>query len=71
MVLLGGIQTLAGPLVGASVFTWLQDTVARQTDYWRALLGFTILVLVLAFPQGIAGFVRDRFMPERDAGGVR
>ena len=71
MVLLGGIQTLAGPLVGASVFTWLQDTVARQTDYWRALLGFTILVLVLAFPQGIAGFVRDRFMPERDTGGVR
>jgi branched-chain amino acid transport system permease protein len=71
MVLLGGIQTLAGPLVGASVFTWLQDTVARQTDYWRALLGFTILVLVLAFPQGIAGFVRDRFMPERDAGGAR
>jgi branched-chain amino acid transport system permease protein len=71
MVLLGGIQTLAGPLVGASAFTWLQDTVARQTDYWRALLGFTILVLVLAFPQGIAGFVRDRMMPERDAGGAR
>lgn len=71
MVLLGGIQTLAGPLVGASVFTWLHDTVARQTDYWRALLGFTILVLVLAFPQGIAGFVRDRMMPERDAGGAR
>ena len=71
MVLLGGIQTLAGPLVGASTFTWLHDTVARQTDYWRALLGFTILVLVLAFPQGIAGFVRDRMMPERDAGGTR
>ena len=71
MVLLGGIQTLAGPLVGASAFTWLQDTVARQTDYWRALLGFIILALVLAFPQGIAGFVRDRLMPERDAGGAR
>jgi branched-chain amino acid transport system permease protein len=61
MVLLGGIQTLAGPLVGAAVFTWLQDTVARQTDYWQALLGAAILVLVVAFPQGIAGFVRDRF----------
>ncbi len=66
MVLMGGIQTLAGPLVGASAFTWLHDTVARQTDYWRAMLGFTILVLVLAFPQGIAGFIRDRFMPERN-----
>jgi len=61
MVLLGGIQTLGGPIVGAAVFTWLQDTVARQTDYWQALLGAAILLLVIAFPQGIAGFVRDRF----------
>ncbi len=56
MVLLGGVQTLAGPVVGAVSFTWLQDTVARSTDYWRALLGGIILLLVLAFPQGIAGF---------------
>jgi branched-chain amino acid transport system permease protein len=61
MVLLGGLQTLAGPIVGAAVFTWLQDTVARQTDYWQALLGFAILLLVIAFPQGIVGFVRERF----------
>ena len=39
MVLLGGVQTLSGPVVGAAVFTWLQDTIARNTDYWRALLG--------------------------------
>lgn len=57
MVLLGGLQTLAGPLVGAVTFTWLQDVVARNTDYWRAVLGGIILVLVLVFPQGIAGFV--------------
>lgn len=58
MVLLGGIQTLSGPLVGAVTFTWLQDAVARNTDYWRAMLGGIILVLVLAFPMGIAGFIR-------------
>ena len=61
MVLLGGLQTLAGPLVGAVSFTWLQDTVARSTDYWRALLGGIILLLVLVFPQGIAGFVGQLF----------
>jgi branched-chain amino acid transport system permease protein len=55
MVLLGGIQTLTGPIVGASVFALLQDTVMRQTEYWRALLGAIILLLVLAFPQGIVG----------------
>jgi len=56
MVLLGGVQTLTGPVVGAVSFTWLQDSVARSTDYWRALLGGIVLLLVLAFPQGIAGF---------------
>ncbi|MPM95488.1 hypothetical protein SDC9_142642 [bioreactor metagenome] len=58
MVLLGGVQTLAGPVVGAAAFTWLHDTVARNTDYWRALLGVIMLVLVLLFPQGIAGFAQ-------------
>jgi branched-chain amino acid transport system permease protein len=55
MVLLGGIETLNGPIVGATAFTVLQDLVMRQTDYWRALLGGIILLLVLVFPQGIAG----------------
>lgn len=58
MVLLGGVQTLAGPVVGAAAFTWLHDTVARNTEYWRALLGATMLVLVLLFPQGIAGYAQ-------------
>jgi branched-chain amino acid transport system permease protein len=58
MVLLGGVQTLSGPVVGAAVFTWLQDTIARNTDYWRAMLGGAIIVIVLAFPQGIVGAVR-------------
>jgi branched-chain amino acid transport system permease protein len=57
MVLLGGIQTLSGPIVGASVFAVLQDFVMRQTEYWHALLGGIILVLVLAFPSGLAGAV--------------
>jgi branched-chain amino acid transport system permease protein len=61
MVLLGGIQTLAGPVVGAVTFTWLHDTVARNTDYWRAMLGGIILLLVLLFPQGIAGFAKQLF----------
>jgi branched-chain amino acid transport system permease protein len=59
MVLLGGLQTLSGPLVGAVSFTWLQDSVARSTDYWRAVLGGIVLLLVLAFPQGLAGAVKQ------------
>ena len=55
MVLLGGVHTLVGPLVGAVTFTALQDSLARSTDYWRAVLGTAMLLLVLVFPQGIAG----------------
>jgi branched-chain amino acid transport system permease protein len=55
MVLLGGIQTLPGPIVGAAVFTVLQDNVMRQTAFWRGLLGAVILLLVLVFPGGIVG----------------
>jgi branched-chain amino acid transport system permease protein len=60
MVLLGGLQTLSGPIVGATVFTWLQDTVMRQTSFWRGLLGAVILVLVLVFPGGIVGTLREQ-----------
>jgi branched-chain amino acid transport system permease protein len=67
MVLLGGVQTLTGPVVGAAALTWLQDTIARNTDYWRALLGITILVIVLAFPQGIVGGLRAWFGREARA----
>jgi branched-chain amino acid transport system permease protein len=55
MVLLGGIHTLTGPVWGAALFTWLEDAVAREIAYWRAAMGAVILILVLAFPQGIAG----------------
>lgn len=64
MVLLGGVQTLVGPLVGASLFTWLEDTVARETDYWRAMLGAVILLLVMVFPGGIAGSIRRVFLKD-------
>ncbi|MBT2333270.1 ABC transporter permease [Variovorax paradoxus] len=73
MVLLGGIQTLAGPVVGAVTFSWLHDTVARNTDYWRATLGAIILLLVLLFPQGIAGFAKqlsERLLRGRKSEGV-
>ena len=67
MVLLGGVQTLVGGAVGAFSFTWLNDTVARNTEYWRAMVGAIILILVLLFPQGIAGFARQIFSDNRNA----
>ncbi len=57
MVLLGGVETLAGPVVGAFVFTLLSDWLTRATPYWQAVLGMTIVVLTLVFPRGITGTI--------------
>ena len=53
---------MLGPLAGASTFTWLQDEIGRF-EYWRLILGALIIAIVVAFPQGIAGFLRARTGP--------
>ena len=55
MVLLGGVQSLTGPLLGALAFTGLHDVLVRGFEYWRAVLGGLILLLVLVVPQGLVG----------------
>jgi branched-chain amino acid transport system permease protein len=47
MVLLGGVQSLGGPVWGAALFTWLEDVVSREFAYWRAAIGAVILLLAL------------------------
>jgi branched-chain amino acid transport system permease protein len=54
-VLLGGLNATFGPLLGAAIFTWGQDALARATDYWRAALGIAILVIVIVVPNGLGG----------------
>jgi branched-chain amino acid transport system permease protein len=55
MMLVGGIQAVAGALVGAGVFHAIKDIAMPLTPYWRALMGVTIIAIVLAFPHGIVG----------------
>ncbi|MET0745398.1 MAG: branched-chain amino acid ABC transporter permease, partial [Microvirga sp.] len=70
MVLLGGIGTLAGPLVGAGVLHALRDQIMPLTPHWRLLLGLAIIAMVLIFPRGLVGSAaawwRDRRRDKRD-----
>src|SRR6056297_1237196 len=58
MAILGGFQTLLGPLVGGVVLVFLQDAGKDFTNYFSALTGIVLLVIVFAFPQGVVGSLK-------------
>jgi len=57
MAVLGGFANFFGPVVGAFSYILLQDQLQSLTEYWRFALGAILAMIVIAFPQGIAGLV--------------
>jgi branched-chain amino acid transport system permease protein len=55
MVLLGGMGSLWGPLVGAAIFIYIQDYISTMTEHWEIFLGLVVILLVLFMPRGVAG----------------
>jgi branched-chain amino acid transport system permease protein len=60
MVLLGGIGTVSGPVVGAGAYHLLRTELIRHfEDLWRLILGIIIVLLVVTFPSGIVGGLKQ------------
>jgi branched-chain amino acid transport system permease protein len=59
MAVLGGFTNFFGPIVGALTFTLLQDQLQSLTEYWRFVLGAILALIVIGFPEGIAGLAAD------------
>src|SRR5262247_951050 len=55
MTLLGGMGAFAGPAIGALVLIWLNQQIVSYTEYWPLILGSILIVLLFAFPGGLAG----------------
>ena len=55
MVLLGGMQTMLGPVVGATIYTSLKSILVTNTEFWRLLIGLVIIAFVLVLPRGLIG----------------
>jgi len=55
MVLLGGVGTVSGGIVGAALYKTLSIWVISHTDYSKLVIGLLIIALVSLFPQGILG----------------
>ena len=67
MVLLGGVETVSGAVVGAIVFKALNIWLVSQTDWSKLVLGAVIVLIVVAFPKGIVGMletIRTRRHPD-------
>jgi branched-chain amino acid transport system permease protein len=60
MVVLGGMRSFWGPLLGAAFFVALQDYLSSMTQNWMSLIGILFVLVVLFFPRGILGFIRRR-----------
>ncbi len=63
MIVLGGMRSFFGPLIGAFIFIVAQDYLSSFTGNWMSLIGLLFVLIVLLFPRGILGFfgARTRF----------
>lgn len=57
MVILGGMGTLPGPVLGAVTIMLLELGFQSLTKHWQLLMGAVIVLVALALPQGLAGLV--------------
>ena len=53
MVVLGGLRSVTGPLVGAAVLMGLEEMLKATTAYWKVAEGLVIIALVLLLPGGV------------------
>jgi branched-chain amino acid transport system permease protein len=57
MVILGGIATPIGPVLGAAVLQLLEDLLAAWTTHWQIILGPILVLAVLFAKRGLAGLL--------------
>jgi branched-chain amino acid transport system permease protein len=56
----GGVQTLFGPVVGTGLIMWLQNVISAKTDAWRLIEGIIFVAVIVFLPNGIVGSLRKR-----------
>ena len=65
MAILGGKGTIWGPVIGAAIFHVTQEVFWTFLLGWqRVALGLFIVLIVIFFPQGVIGWMREKY-PER------
>lgn len=57
MIVLGGMGTVFGPLLGALVFLGLEEVLKMATEYWMAVFGIVIVLIGVVGKAGLAGLL--------------
>jgi len=60
VVILGGLGTLIGPILGAILFVILKHEISSITPYWHAIVGLILIAVVMSRAQGVFGFIEAR-----------
>jgi branched-chain amino acid transport system permease protein len=61
-VLLGGAATTLGPLFGTVFMFYVVDVTSGYTSAWLLVVGVALILLVLFFPKGVFGTIRERWL---------
>ncbi|MGQ9508153.1 MAG: branched-chain amino acid ABC transporter permease [Thermodesulfobacteriota bacterium] len=61
MTLFGGVGTVFGPILGATLFTFIHEILwAEFTSLYMAIFGGILMGLILFFPQGLLGWMKEK-----------
>jgi len=58
MIILGGMRSFFGPLIGVIIFVVAQDYLSSVTENWMTFIGLIFVCIVLLFPKGVLGIFR-------------
>jgi branched-chain amino acid transport system permease protein len=56
MVMIGGLGTLVGPIIGGVFFIVLQEKVSSYVQWYSIVVGLVLVFIVLFVPKGLLGF---------------
>ncbi|HEU4382356.1 MAG TPA: branched-chain amino acid ABC transporter permease [Anaeromyxobacteraceae bacterium] len=63
--LLGGLHSLAGPLVGSLLFVAMRELIQRFTQEWMLVFGLVLLVIIMGFRGGVVGSLAQLWRSRR------
>lgn len=67
MLIVGGMGTLSGPLVGSFIFTVLPELLRGIEGFQWVVYGFILIVCVIFMPKGISGLIKERMNSSKRA----